>query len=121
MNIKFDEHSFKSYDTLKVLSKNGYAMGKKVHIGISTHNDAFRFNLYWRQPHRLTENIFSICCSPKFNLGIQPGESKITNKSDFADFLNTLNAVLSTHPDDLDSLYSKYLNEEGVIKYFDNE
>lgn len=104
-------------DTLKIISKHRSAIGNISHIGLTIHNDKIRFNVYNRPDARTLENNLSWVYSPLFDLGINPGESKVNNLQDYTDFLSILNVVLSVDQDIIDQAFSDYVLElENVHK-----
>jgi hypothetical protein len=107
-----EERAFKSYDTLRTLSRSRYAMLNKVHIGISAFNDKIRFNLYHRPAHHLLENLEDLHRSPVFDLQITPGTNEIKNINDYQEFVNILNTVMNLSPAVLGILFEDFQMEK---------
>jgi hypothetical protein len=84
-------------------------MHRRVHIGISVNNDNFRFNLYWRPPHRQIENSLSIAYSPLHRLDINLKDNKINDSKSFKQFLDIFNVLINVDPIALDEVFVDYL------------
>jgi hypothetical protein len=111
MEKMFEERSFKNYNILRTMSRSRLNVVDRVHIGISTYNDKFRFNLYHRPTERRLENIHNLHRSPTFDLKIKPGTNQIENVEDFQTFINIFNTVINLSSTTLNVLYDDFLSE----------
>jgi len=124
---EFEFRSFNNYDTLKILSKHRKNLVRKTHIGISAHNDKLRFNLYRRPLDRSIETLNSIHRSKIFDLAIDLKDIKITNTSDFREFISLLNILTNLSSTELDNLYDDFMdnsilfNEEKELIEHENK
>lgn len=117
---KFENGSFRNLDTLKTLSRNRYCLLKHVHIGISSHNDKLRFNLYRRPYSRGLEDILSVHRSEIFDLGFDLNTLTIKNSQQFADFLSIFNVLTNLSPLEVDDHYENFITSSGIDELYSN-